>query len=108
AVKNPLASTGGVDEEGRDATIRRGPQEIRARNRAVTVADYALMALKTAGAQVARAHAISGFHPSFPGRPVPGVVSVFVVPPPADVGPPLPVEDDLRALAANLSQRFAP
>jgi hypothetical protein len=73
------------------------------------VADYALMALRAEGAQVVRAHAVSGLHPSFPGRPVPGVVGVFVLPPDRGAGPPpVPDEDTLRAVSEHLSARLAP
>jgi predicted phage baseplate assembly protein len=107
-VSNPLAASGGSDEESRDKTLRRGPQQIRARGRAVTVADYALLALRSEGARVERAHAAAGVHPSFPGVPIPGVVTVFVVPPIIDIGPPVPTEQELRGVADSLSHFFAP
>lgn len=107
-ITNPWPATGGTDRESRQQTIRRGPQEIRARSRAVTVADYALLARQAKGALVERAHAVAGLHPAFPGRPIPGVVAVFVVPPDRDEGPPTPDEDTLRAVAAHLSKQAAP
>jgi predicted phage baseplate assembly protein len=108
-VENPLPASGGTDLEARPRTLRRGPEEIRARERAVTVADYPLLALRTRGARVARAHALSGVHPSFPGRLVPGVVAVFVVPQESAPGePPIPTEEDLRAVAAGLVAASAP
>src|ERR1017187_1022842 len=55
SVSHPLKASGGTDRESQDAALRRAPQEIRARGRAVTVADYALLALRAPGAQVARA-----------------------------------------------------
>jgi predicted phage baseplate assembly protein len=107
-VTNPLPASGGSDAESQKSTMRRGPQEIRARGRAVTVADYALMALRAQGARVERAHAISGLHPSFPGLPIPGVVGVFVVPPERNEGPPTPDEATLRAVSQYLSRELAP
>jgi len=108
AVTNPLPASGGTDRETQIDAVRRGPQEFRARGRAVTVADYALMAMRTPGAQVARAFGVSGFHPLLPGRPIPGVVGVFVVPPDRGEGPPTPDQDTLRAVASNLSEKLAP
>jgi predicted phage baseplate assembly protein len=49
-VTNPQRASGGMDQEAPASTYRRGPQEIRARNRAVAPADYALMALRAPGA----------------------------------------------------------
>jgi predicted phage baseplate assembly protein len=108
AVTNPMPASGGMDRESEKNAIRRGPQEFRARGRAVTVADYALMALRTPGAQIIRAHAVSGFHPSLPGRPIPGVVGVFVVPPDRGEGPPTPDENALRAVSKHLTAQLAP
>ncbi|HJZ80215.1 MAG TPA: putative baseplate assembly protein [Pyrinomonadaceae bacterium] len=107
-VKNPLPASGGKDRESRLQSIHRGPQEIRARDRAVAIADYALLAERARGAQIERAHAVSGFHPTFPGLPIPGVVGVFVVPPDRNEGPPTPDEETLRAVARHLSEKAAP
>lgn len=107
-VTNPLRATGGMDIEPAALTRRRGPQEIRARNRAVAVADYELMAVRAPGAQVARAHAVSGLHPAHPGVPIPGIVGVFVVPPDRDEGAPTPDEGTLRAVAEYLAEQVAP
>ena len=107
-VTNPWPATGGHDAEKRSQTLKRGPQEIRARGRAVTTADYALLAREAKGALIERAHAVSGLHPNFPGRPIPGVVGVFVVPPDRNEGPPTPDEDTLRAVATHLSKFAAP
>ncbi|HMG72725.1 MAG TPA: putative baseplate assembly protein [Pyrinomonadaceae bacterium] len=107
-VVNPWPATGGLNRETTEQAMRRGPQEIRARSRAVTVADYALLARQAQGALVARAHAVAGLHPSFPGRSIPGVVGVFVVPPDRNEGPPTADEDTLRAVATHLSKNAAP
>jgi predicted phage baseplate assembly protein len=108
SVKNPLPASGGTDREDRRDAMRRGPEEIRARERAVTVADYDLLARRAPGAQVKRARAISGWHPSFPGSSIPGVVGVFVVPPDRNEGPPTPDQQTLRAVAEFLSRNAAP
>jgi predicted phage baseplate assembly protein len=108
SAKNPLPAAGGEDRESRAETLRRGPQELRARGRAVTVADYGLLAARAQGAQVERAYALANFHPAFPGLPIPGVVAVFVVPPDRGEGPPTPDEETLRAVARYLTQEAAP
>ncbi len=108
AVSNPLPSSGGLDEESQARAIERGPQELRARARAVTVADYALLAQRAPGASVARAHAVAGLHPGFPGRPQPGVVTVFVVPADGPGHPLLPDAQTLEAVAQYLAEAAAP
>src|SRR5262249_25354445 len=108
-VSNPLPATGGGPGETPAQTLKRGPLEIRTRSRAVTVADYPLLAMRAEGAQVARAFAVSGLHPQYPGRPIPGVVGVFVLPPDRGEGtPPTPDPETLRAVATYLSTRAAP
>lgn len=107
-VSNPLPSSGGTAVEGIDAAKDRGPQEIRARGRAVTVADVALLARRAPKADVQRAHAVSGFHPTFPGVPIPGVIGVLIVPPDRGEGPPTPDVQTLRAVAEYLSSEAAP
>src|SRR5262249_43819791 len=44
SVENPLPASGGSTVETLDAALRRGPREIRARNRAVAAADYEVLA----------------------------------------------------------------
>jgi predicted phage baseplate assembly protein len=108
SVKNPLPASGGADRESQQQAVKRGPQEIRARGRAVTVADFALLAERAPGAQIERAHAVSGLHPAYPGSPIPGVVGVFVVPPDRGEGAPTPDQETLRAIVEFLSQEAAP
>src|SRR6266404_3367806 len=107
-VNNPLPASGGGPGESVAQVVKRGPQEIRTRGRAVTVADYPLLALRAEGAQVARAFAVSGLHPQYPGRPIPGVVGVFVVPPDRGEAKPTPDPETLRAVATYLAQHAAP
>jgi predicted phage baseplate assembly protein len=107
-VTNPWPATGGIDAESQSQALNRGPQEIRARGRAVASADYEVLALHATGALVARAHAVPGFHPAFAGTPIPGVVCVFVIPIERDSGPPIPDQDTLRAVSTYLSEGLAP
>jgi predicted phage baseplate assembly protein len=112
AVTNPYPASGGTDAELEQQTVLRGGQDVQAGGRAVAPGDYAVLAMRSPGANVARAHAIGGFHPSYPGRRIPGIVGVLVVPP-ADTahtasGPPLPTGEELRAVADYLSSQAAP
>jgi predicted phage baseplate assembly protein len=112
AVTNPYPASGGTDAEPEQQTVLRGGQDVQAGGRAVTPGDYAVLALRSPGASVARAHAIGGFHPSYPGHRIPGIVGVLVIPP-ADTahtasGPPLPTSEELRAVADYLSSQVAP
>lgn len=107
-VTNPRAASGGRDEATWAETKRIGPESIRARNRAVTTADYALMAMRAEGADLGRVHAVSALHPNFGGARIPGVVTVFATSS-AKVGvQPIPDSDTLANLAAYLSEEVAP
>ena len=108
SVQNPLPATGGMDAESQAQALQRGPQELRARGRAVAAADYEILALRAVGAQVARAHAVPGFHPAFAGTPIPGVVCVFVIPLQRGTGAPTPDDATLRAVSTYLSGTLAP
>jgi predicted phage baseplate assembly protein len=77
-VSNPLAATGGADEEDIEVAMERAPRILKARDRAVTSGDFELLAMETGS--IARAKALPLFHPDFPGIDVPGVVTVVVVP----------------------------
>jgi predicted phage baseplate assembly protein len=107
AVTNARPASGGDDVELPAAAIRRGPQEVRARGRAVTLADHELMALGTPGADVRRAHALSG-HPAYPAVRMTGVVGVVVVPADRGEGPPTPDTQLLGAVARHLARTVAP
>jgi hypothetical protein len=107
SVKNPLPASGGQAAEPLEATLARGPLELRARGRAVAVADYGLVARMAEGAIVTRALGVSGRHPELPGVAVPGVVGVLVLGKEREDGPPLPSEQELAAVARHV-QRFAP
>jgi predicted phage baseplate assembly protein len=107
-VTNPLPASGGRNVEARAQTLRRGPEEIRARGRAVTPADYVLLARQVPGSDVARAHAIAGRDIRFPGAPVPGTVSVLLVSSDRGTEPPLPDAGTLERVAEWLSSNVAP
>jgi len=106
-VTNPSPASGGDDVEPFAAAVARGPQEIRARGRAVTLADYELAALATPFVSVRRAHAMQG-HPSYLDAALTGVVGVMVVPAPRAGGPPIANSDLLRAVAHHLASEAAP
>lgn len=85
AVRHEWPTRGGVDAESLDEAERRIPAFLSHRDRAVTAEDFAVLARDNPINPVARAEAVAGF---FPGaslaavrRNVPGVVSVFVMPP---------------------------
>lgn len=106
-VNNPLPAVGAADAEPRARTMLRGPEYIRTRDRAVTPADYALMALAAGG--IARALAAPGRHPDFPGAFLPGVVTVYVIPSERTAGgPPMASEETLRRVARHLVREVAP
>ncbi|HSN28700.1 MAG TPA: putative baseplate assembly protein [Kofleriaceae bacterium] len=104
SVTNPLPAGGGAPPETLDAALVRGPRDIRARGRAVAPADFEVLALRATGADIRRAKAFGGFHPRFPGLPIPGVVGVYVVGAARDDGqPPVPTEQTLGAVSQFLS-----
>ena len=69
-VTNPQPGSGGtgVGSQARGDPARTADLP-RRRNRAVTTADYALMATQVAG--IVGASTIAGRHPTYPGRPIP-------------------------------------
>lgn len=104
SVTNAQPASGGGGPELLPATLLRGPRAIRARGRAVANADYEVLALGAAGADIRRARAVGGLHPRFPGARIAGAVGVFVVGAARDDGrPPIPTEATLEAVSAALS-----
>ena len=109
-VNNPNPGSGGTEVGSQAEAIALGPQIFRAKGRAVTTADFALLATEVAG--IVKAHAIAGRHPAYPGKPIPGVVGVYVVPPDTNPTPgqgaaPMPTSETLEAVATNLSTTAA-
>ena len=78
--RNPVPAEGGTDPETVAAARSRAGDELAEVTRAVTAADFEDLAVSTPGVAVARAHAGIGSHPEYPGTPVPGAVTVRVVP----------------------------
>jgi predicted phage baseplate assembly protein len=109
SVTNPSPASGGRDGDDAEQTIEKGPQQIRARGRAVTTADYALLALNVDGADIYRAHAVAAVHAGLDGAQVPGVVSVYLLgPEQANGEPPFPDQESLLSVAGYLSEKVAP
>ncbi|MGR4882457.1 putative baseplate assembly protein [Streptomyces sp. LARHCF249] len=105
-VENREAATGGVDGEGTAAALERGPLVIRTQDRAVTVADYELLA-RQAAPSAARIRALAAGDGADEGG-----VRVLVVP--AAVADPggrlrfeqmVPPQSMLAAIARHLDER---
>jgi hypothetical protein len=89
---NVVAGQDGANSESLAAARERSAGRLRRVERAVLADDFTELACSTPGVAIARAHAAIGFHPDFPCLPVPGVVTVFIVPAaPRDEEPPCPV-----------------
>jgi predicted phage baseplate assembly protein len=80
SLHNVVVADGGAEPEALAEARRRAGNELRAVTRAVTAADYETLALTTPGVALARAHAAIGYSTLDPCTPVPGLVTVFVVP----------------------------
>ncbi len=77
---NPVPSAGGAEPEALADARQRAAQDLRRVDRAVIPADFEELAVTTPGVAIKRAHAAIGWHPDFPCLPVPGAVTVFIVP----------------------------
>jgi predicted phage baseplate assembly protein len=108
SVTNPQPASGGKAAETRSQTMLRGPLQIRTGGRAVTLADYTLLALQTPGADVERAHAIGCHDSRFPGAAVAGSVTILLVSSDRGAEPPLADSGTLDATSAWLSETVAP
>ena len=93
-VTNPVAATGGADEEDIGTAMDRAPRILKARDRAVTNGDFELLAMEAG--TIARAKALPLVHPEFPGMAVPGTVTVVLIPELAG-----PLEDQLKVPAVR-------
>jgi hypothetical protein len=102
SVHNPVASLGGRDEETLQQAMARAPQELKNKDRAVTAEDYEQLSLRVPG--IARARALPMAHPRFPCQPIPGAVTVVVVPD-STLPAPLPSEELLRSVCRWLEPR---
>ncbi|MFI0168884.1 putative baseplate assembly protein [Streptomyces sp. NPDC017095] len=109
---NLVRAEGGADAETVAEARQRAAASLGEVTRAVTVDDFTTLARATPGVAVARAHASLGEHPGFPCTPVPGAVTVHLVPavPREDparedfVAAPRPDPGMLCAVAAHLEQ----
>ncbi|MFF0739581.1 putative baseplate assembly protein [Streptomyces sp. NPDC004111] len=79
-VVQPFPATGGEPAEEPRAAHGRLLDELARPERGITADDLESLALRTPGVPVARAHAVPGHHPDFPGCPAAGVVTVVVLP----------------------------
>ena len=102
SVTNLRQAAGGADEETVDEAKRRAPALLKARDRAVTAEDFETLSLATPLAPIQRAKALPQYHREFPDVPIPGVVSVIVVPD-GDGPAPVPSEVTLRAVCNHLN-----
>lgn len=91
SVTNLRAAYGGTDEETLEAAKLRAPLALKSNDRAVTPEDFEYLAMATPGARLRRAKALPLYHPSYPGVPLPGVVTVIVIPD-SDAPNPMPNE----------------
>ena len=94
---------GGADEESLQTTKARAPKELKARDRAVTLEDFAVLAEQTPGVQIKRAYALPLYNPQFPDFPTPGAITVVIIPE-SNAPNPLPSEATLETVCAYLNQ----
>jgi predicted phage baseplate assembly protein len=117
SVTNLRPAIGGQDQETVDHAKLRAPESIRSRSRAVTGEDFEFLARQTPGARIRRARALPLRHPDLePLRPaskssvatlipVPGVITVLVVPEVLkDDLKPIPSADTLKLVGEWLNQ----
>jgi len=100
-VYNERPAVGGSEEQSIDDIIKNGPQILRRRNRAVTAEDFASFAKEIGG--VKNAIAVPLRHPDFPDVPVPGAVTVYIVPDTTE-RPPKASGDLIRSVGDALNQ----
>ncbi|HEX2094969.1 MAG TPA: putative baseplate assembly protein [Longimicrobiaceae bacterium] len=102
AVANLRVGYGGQDEESLDEARTRAALTVKSNGRAVTAEDFEQHAMEAAG--IRRAKALPLHHPQFPGVPLPGVVTVIVVPD-GEAANPTPTESTLATVCALLDGR---
>jgi hypothetical protein len=110
SVTNVRAATGGADVETLDEVLLRAPHDLRLRDRAVTQADFAELALQTPGVRIQRAYALPLTKVDFATTPptlipnTPGAVTVVILPENKEPTP-QPTEEQLRLVCAHLNSR---
>ena len=100
-VTNPVPATGGTDGEEMASAIQRGPQQLRHRNRAVTISDFEWLA-REASPDVANVRCLPNTGPNIQIQR--GWVSLIILPKSTDPQPQLTPELSYRVLAF-LAQR---
>lgn len=103
SVTNLNAASGGRDEETVAEARKRGPQVLKTGRRAVTAEDFEFLAKETPGVRIRRAKALPLFHPDFPCREIPGVITVIVVPESKESRP-MPSEGTIKTVCRHLNQ----
>ncbi|HKQ04337.1 MAG TPA: putative baseplate assembly protein [Blastocatellia bacterium] len=101
-VTNERPAVGGADEQTLEEIKTEAPSLLRQRNRAVTPEDFKASVEEMGG--VAKARALSLFHPDHPGVEVPGAVTVVIVPD-NEEKPPKPSGDLIREICAALDEK---
>jgi predicted phage baseplate assembly protein len=116
SVTNLHPSVGGQDEETVAEASVRAPMTLRTTNRAVTPEDFAFLATQAPGTQIRRAQAFPLLDPRFRMKrssaggesmaevPIPGSLTVVIVPDSATNPKPVPNEGTLSAVAAWLDR----
>jgi predicted phage baseplate assembly protein len=102
SVTNLQPTLGGTDEESLSDAKLRAPQTLKSKNRAVTAEDFEFLAEQTPAVRIRRAKALPLVHPKFSGMPIPGVVTVIVVPE-SDAPNPIPGDATLALVCAHLN-----
>lgn len=100
SVTNERPAVGGREEQSLNELKKQAPQQLKSRNRAVTVEDFSYLASQAGG--VAKATAIPLMHPDFPEIGVPGAVTAVIVPDSDDLAP-VPSSDLVQAVARYLN-----
>lgn len=109
-VRNPLATWGGADAEDVDSGEKRVSAFVRHRDRLVTADDFAEIARRAPGVDIARVEVLAAYHPDLgltqPGD-APGVVTLMLVPRHDPVQPdaPMPERAFIDALCHHLDAR---
>ena len=101
-VTNRFDAHSGRDQETIEEAKVRASRSVKSRSRAVTVEDFEQLAQEAAN--VKRAKALPLYHPNFPDTPIPGVISVIIVPD-SEAAKPTPSEGTLRTVCAYLNER---
>jgi hypothetical protein len=103
-VFQPFAARGGGPRETLRAAQARAFATVHDVDKAVTIADFERLALRTPAVPVARAHAVAGLYPGLPCYTAPGAVTLIVVPR-CPLPAPMPSRAMLDAVARYLEPR---